>query len=87
MHGAQEHVALEQIVLKEMPLFSRGKELLQLEIFKMVSDDPRRMFCIDDFIDIEKNKRKIRDALNALVGRGRIKMIKSYPRFYCLVVK
>jgi len=85
MHAVEEYATLDKVIIP-MPLFSRGKELLQLEIIKVLANEPGRLFSIDDFLNLTTNKRKIRVALDALVARGHVKRLNSYPRFYCFIV-
>lgn len=90
MHAIEEHAAMAEVVitkLKEiMPTFERGKDLLTLEIYREFHKDPSRLFCLNEFLEINKSVRKIRSCVDRMVSKGLVKKLGSYPRFYCLVV-
>jgi hypothetical protein len=65
---------------------SRASEEIRIKIIKRMGNEPSKLFSIDDLKDLG-NPQVVRKALNYLVGRKLIKSLRSYPRFYCIVVK
>ena len=70
-----------------LPMFERGKDILTLRVYQRMNNDPQKLFCIDDFLDIQKSKRKIRMSLDTLISRKMINKLNSYPRFYYVIPK
>jgi len=71
------------VKIEQMPLVSKGSELLQLEILRFMHKD-NRYYVLNEFLPLNKNKRKILNALNVLVKKGLVKKLKSIPNFYYL---
>lgn len=83
----KSHTLVEVIPqLKGIPSFSRGKDIITVRIFQQMAKEPHRLFCIKDFVDIEKSERRLRSALESLIAKKMIKKLNSYPKFYCVIL-
>lgn len=66
---------------ESIAMFSRGSDVVLLEIFRIMMKEKTRWFCINDFGN-KYEKPVLRKQLNNLIKKGVVVKLKTHPVFY-----